>query len=112
MSGQPATLSFPPGHPMFAGHFPETPIVPGALLLDAALLAIAKVRGETCAACAAGRDRVAAVKFFRPVAPGEILSLSLTHSEDGSVLFAWRVGTECVASGTLAPPESAHSGHS
>ena len=116
MNGQPATLSFPPGHPVFAGHFPETPIVPGALLLDAALLAISKVRGEACAACAAGRaagrDRVAAVKFFRPVAPGEILSLSLTHSEDGSVLFAWRAGTECVASGTVAPPESAHSGHS
>jgi 3-hydroxymyristoyl/3-hydroxydecanoyl-(acyl carrier protein) dehydratase len=126
VSGLATTLSFPPGHPVFAGHFPARPIVPGALLLDAALLAIGKARdsaagGKEVAAegkhsaavvSAAPRNQVAAAKFFRPVGPGEILSLSLMSGDDGSVRFEWHVGTECVASGTVAPPESADSGHS
>jgi 3-hydroxymyristoyl/3-hydroxydecanoyl-(acyl carrier protein) dehydratase len=35
------TLSFAPDHPTAAGHFPGNPILPGALLLDEVVLAIA-----------------------------------------------------------------------
>jgi 3-hydroxymyristoyl/3-hydroxydecanoyl-(acyl carrier protein) dehydratase len=92
----PIGLVFAPEHPVFAGHFPQQPIVPGALLLDAALQAIEA--GQPSGAGAA-RYHVAAVKFFRPVGPGEALSLSLTRAPDGRFQFEWRSGANCVASG-------------
>jgi 3-hydroxymyristoyl/3-hydroxydecanoyl-(acyl carrier protein) dehydratase len=81
---------------MFAGHFPQQPIVPGALLLDAALAAILPQLAATV--------RIASLKFFRPARPGEVLSLSWTHRPQGSVDFEWRSGTERIASGTVSRP--------
>ena len=40
------SLNFPATHPVFAGHFPGHPMVPGALLLDAVLHAIAQAQTE------------------------------------------------------------------
>jgi 3-hydroxymyristoyl/3-hydroxydecanoyl-(acyl carrier protein) dehydratase len=104
---EPACLVFPPGHPVFAGHFPQHPIVPGALLLDAALLAIADAAPDADAdapddaAADAVAQHVANVKFFRPVGPGEVLSLSFQCLPDGCIPFEWRCGEERIASGTL-----------
>lgn len=108
------SLSFPADHPMFAGHFPAAPIVPGVLLLDAALHAI-----ETTAAATGGPPlrpgmalhRVGAVKFFRTVGPGEALSLRWTSGPDGSVHFEWSSGVERVASGSIERQESGDSEH-
>jgi 3-hydroxymyristoyl/3-hydroxydecanoyl-(acyl carrier protein) dehydratase len=55
-------ICFAADHPTAAGHFPGNPIIPGAVLLDAVLLAIA---GAT-APCA-----ISTVKFLRPVRPGD-----------------------------------------
>ncbi len=107
-SAGPTRLVFPPGHPAFAGHFPEHPIVPGALLLDAALQAI---EAADPSGPGAARYDVAAVKFFRPVGPGEALSLSIARSPDGRVRFEWRIGTDRVASGTVRPKSAGESGH-
>jgi 3-hydroxyacyl-[acyl-carrier-protein] dehydratase len=57
-------IHFAEDHPTAAGHFPGNPIIPGAMLLDAVLLAIA---GEAGAPCCAIRT----VKFLRPVRPGD-----------------------------------------
>ena len=55
-----ARLRFPAAHPAFAGHFPGAPMVPGALLLAAALDALGLGRpGLEIAAC----------KFLHPVPP-------------------------------------------
>lgn len=56
----PARLRFPATHPAFAGHFPGAPVVPGALLLAAALEALALARADL---------EIASAKFLHPVPP-------------------------------------------
>lgn len=55
-----ARLRFAASHPAFAGHFPGAPMVPGALLLAAALDALGLAR--------AGLE-IASAKFLHPVPP-------------------------------------------
>lgn len=55
-----ARLRFPASHPAFAGHFPGAPVVPGALLLAAAL--------EALGLGGAGTE-IASAKFLHPVLP-------------------------------------------
>ena len=76
-----STLAIPADHPAFAGHFPDLPIVPGVVLLDAALFAIRQALGAEPAAC-----RIAAAKFFHPVGPGAIRALVF------SAILAGRTG--------------------
>ncbi len=64
--------------PYFAGHFPEQPVMPGVLMIEAmaqvgacALLADDKFRGQL--AYLAGVDRI---RFKRMVGPGETLMIS------------------------------------
>jgi 3-hydroxymyristoyl/3-hydroxydecanoyl-(acyl carrier protein) dehydratase len=57
-------MRFAEDHPAAAGHFPGDPIIPGALLLDAALRAIA-------GATSAKSCEIRAVKFLRLVRPGD-----------------------------------------
>ena len=86
---------FAPDHPTAAGHFPGNPIIPGALLLDSVISAIAKVE-------AIGTPyELRAVKFLRPVRPGD--RLRIEWREERGVLH-FRVLAEAgqvAASGTL-----------
>jgi 3-hydroxymyristoyl/3-hydroxydecanoyl-(acyl carrier protein) dehydratase len=104
----PTSLLFPPEHPAYAGHFPAAPVVPGVLLLDAALHAIESIgppaQGKP-PVTGAVRQRIAALKFYRPVKPGETLLLSVRPLPDGSVHFEWLIGTERIASGSLVRPD-------
>jgi 3-hydroxyacyl-[acyl-carrier-protein] dehydratase len=96
------------GNPVFAGHFPARPILPGVLLIEAVAQTAAVMMG------AASRDAVmksallAAVnrfKFHKPVSPGTVLRIETTKlTEAGSM--ACIEGTvsaagEKVASGEL-----------
>jgi len=65
-------LQFAPDHPALAGHFPAHPIVPGVLLLDAALQAVES------RALGVGGWQIASAKFHRSVLPGESLQLQCT----------------------------------
>lgn len=88
MTWRSASLGFPAGHPAAAGHFPGNPMIPGALLLDAVIAAIA---GEY-------RDssmRLHAAKFLRIVRPGDTLELRWQAQENGATF-------ECLAAGGLA----------
>jgi 3-hydroxymyristoyl/3-hydroxydecanoyl-(acyl carrier protein) dehydratase len=105
---EPTVLVFPPEHPAFLGHFPQRPIVPGALLLDAALHAIEAAHPP---ASGASGYHVAAVKFFRPVGPGEVLTLTLARSPEGQIQFAWCIGIDRIASGTVVGRTGLVSGH-
>lgn len=83
-----ARLRFPAGHPVFAGHFPGLPLVPGALLLAAALEALGLGRTGTV---------IASAKFLHPVPPDaeiEIERISPTRLE-------LRAAGRVVASATL-----------
>lgn len=62
-------IAIAPDHPVFAGHFPGHPIVPGALLLAEALQALDRV-GIATQGC-----EIASAKFLSPVGPGETVSL-------------------------------------
>ena len=90
-------LIFAADHPAFAGHFPGRPIVPGVLLLDAALSAVRGQMPDAPAQC-----RISAAKFLSPVQPGEPLTLSWTAGENGQARFEITCGERRVATGVFA----------
>ncbi len=95
MSGR-ASLAIPADHPAFPGHFPGNLIVPGVVLLDAAL-----------AELEAGLDldlrhyELSSAKFHAIVRPGEALQIEYETLANGSVRFMIRSGENPVASGVL-----------
>ena len=86
-------------HPAFSGHFPGHPIVPGVLLLDAALHGICQAHGEDEAFC-----HIVACKFLSPVEPGETLRIVHRQQANDSVHFEIDGNGRVVASGKLAAP--------
>ena len=87
-------------HPAYAGHFPGAPILPGVVLLDAALHSVSRLRGSVSA-----RWQVVSAKFHSVVQPGEALTLEHEALPNGTVRFAIRATrddvTRPVASGVL-----------
>ena len=85
-------------HPAFDGHFPGAPILPGVVLLDEAIRAIelADGAGPRC-------WRVASVKFLRPVAPGEALTLEQERLASGTVRVTILSAGQAVATTALSP---------
>ncbi|MEO8389286.1 MAG: AMP-binding protein [Polaromonas sp.] len=97
-------FSIEPDHPAFAGHFPGSPIVPGVLLLDAALHAVRQARGTPGSAGAtvpADICQISSAKFLSPVGPGETLTISCTNTASGGTRFDICSGDRKVATGTL-----------
>jgi 3-hydroxymyristoyl/3-hydroxydecanoyl-(acyl carrier protein) dehydratase len=95
-------------HPAFAGHFPKFPVLPGAVLLDAALHVIENERGIDLM-----QWQIASVKFLDVVRPGDVLGLQHDACTGGLIRFtvfaADRGKDRTVASGSLsnAAPSSA-----
>jgi 3-hydroxyacyl-[acyl-carrier-protein] dehydratase len=85
-------------HPAFAGHFPQFPVLPGAVLLDAMLQAIAGARGIDLT-----HWQVAAVKFLDTVRPCDRLVME-HDATDETIRFTMSVEGRKVASGTLSRP--------
>ena len=86
-------IDIPLRHPVFDGHFPGHPIVPGSLLLD---LVLAAWNGPLVC--------VSSVKFHRPVRPGESLTLCFAPAAQGpAVRFRCLRDQEPVCSGLLLP---------
>lgn len=88
-------------HPVFAGHFPGRPIVPGVMLLDLAQQAIEAATGRAL-------QGLAATKFLSAAVPGDALTLD-HESTEGGVRFTIRCGERVVASGrfVVRAPEAA-----
>jgi 3-hydroxyacyl-[acyl-carrier-protein] dehydratase len=84
-------------HPAFAGHFPKFPVLPGAVLIDAALSAIAAAHGLDLR-----QWHLASVKFLDMVRPGDVLSLEHGGPVNGSIRFTIRVADRKAVSGTLS----------
>ncbi len=89
-------------HPAFAGHFPGRPIVPGVLLLDAVLHAVAQARqaaGANRADEPGAHCRIASAKFLSPVQPGETLTISYGSTDTGQTRFEIASSGRRVATG-------------
>ncbi len=77
-------------HAAYAGHFPGAPILPGAVLLDAALQALAPH------AAAGGAWRIETAKFFAVVRPGD--RLEIVHARVGPARLRFTIrGTDGAA---------------
>ena len=70
------TWSLPPEHPVFRGHFPGNPIVPGVMLLEWVLDEVAHTLS-----CAPSVLRIREAKFFTPLAPAQRAELRCEMGE-------------------------------
>lgn len=93
-------------HPALAGHFPGNPIVPGVVLLDETLHAIARITGASVAQCT-----LSTVKFKHIVRAGQPLTLSFDAEGARSLRFELRSVGRPVASGVLAFMPLTETGH-
>ncbi len=64
-----------PNHPCFAGHFPNFPILPGVLVLEAVLAEVEKTLGIPV-----DQHQMVNVKFLAAVLPGDQLQVDLASS--------------------------------
>jgi hypothetical protein len=94
-SGVAVSLKVPAELPLFAGHFPGLPILPGV-----ALLAWASLLAEAYLGVAPGFSVIDNLKFNAAVYPGESLELTLTAHLDG-VRFRYDLDGMLKASGAL-----------
>jgi 3-hydroxymyristoyl/3-hydroxydecanoyl-(acyl carrier protein) dehydratase len=91
-------LPFAMDHPVFAGHFPGHPIVPGVLLLDWAQAAIEAQLGQCIRA-------LAEAKFHSPATPTDLLELDFEIGVS-AVRFEIRSAARKIASGRFSLPPS------
>lgn len=97
MSGRSLPLIVAADHPAYAGHFPGHPILPGVVLLDEALHALAGAQGRDAAT-----GQIGSAKFLSPVSPGEALRLDYAATAEGVFRFKVLAGERTVASGVFA----------
>jgi 3-hydroxyacyl-[acyl-carrier-protein] dehydratase len=102
-----------PANPIFAGHFPDKPILPGVFLIEAVAQTAGVMLGsampQTGGRSPARVALLAAVnrfKFFKPVTPGQELRVETKKLTEAGQLACiggtvW-VGADMVASGELS----------
>jgi 3-hydroxyacyl-[acyl-carrier-protein] dehydratase len=86
-----ATIDVPQGGPLFEGHFPGRPVLPGVTLVSLAVEAV-------------GGGPLRVIPHFRlrrPVGPGDHLSLESSEDAGGVTRVEIRRGSAVVANGTL-----------
>ncbi len=101
-------LAIPADHPAYAGHFPGAPVLPGVVLLDAAVRAV-----QLASPSLSAPWHVLTAKFHSVVHPGDALALEYEPLANGSVRFNIRSANRSVASGVLkssVPPDKTAAG--
>ena len=84
-------ITFAAADPMFAGHFPGNPIVPGVILTEA-LAQVAGIAGASKTGFLLSAIR--AMKFPTPARPGEKILLRATKTGSLGGLFQFSVSAE------------------
>jgi 3-hydroxyacyl-[acyl-carrier-protein] dehydratase len=88
-------------HAAYAGHFPDFPVLPGAVLLDEAVRIIAAERGiDLCA------WQIASAKFVGPVRPGDVLRIEIGAESSDIIRFNIFAAERKVVSGLLSGANS------
>ena len=83
-------------HPAFAGHFPGSPILPGAVLLGEILHSITSATGISFDRCS-----IPSAKFKRIVRPGDSLVLQFEFTGPAAIRFELRAADDLIADGML-----------
>jgi 3-hydroxyacyl-[acyl-carrier-protein] dehydratase len=85
-------------HPSLPGHFPGAPLVPGVIILDEVVAALAEWRENS------QLSGIRSVKFLAPLKPEEpfTISLSVTNKNTGEVSFCCRAEEHVIVEGRLA----------
>ena len=78
-------VRFAVDHPTAAGHFPGNPIIPGAVLLDEVLQAMAGTDG------AMEPSVIRSAKFLQPVRPGDAVVIRWEPDSNGQARFECRL---------------------
>jgi len=92
-----AETQFAADHVAAAGHFPGNPIIPGAVVLDETLHAIAAKGDRPFTPC-----KIRAVKFLHPVRPGDRMLIYWSTGEDGATQFRCESQDRVVLIGTMS----------
>ena len=84
-------------HPSLPGHFPDTPIVPGVVILDEIVAALLQWRKD----CRLNAIRT--VKFLMPLNPEQPFRISLSADDKGAgeVNFCCRTADRIIVEGRL-----------
>ena len=88
-----ASFAIAPDHPALDGHFPGHPVVPGVVILDAVVAALAR-HGQHLVA-------LETVRFVSPLGPGEAITVEASEAADHRVRFACRAADRVIARGSL-----------
>jgi 3-hydroxymyristoyl/3-hydroxydecanoyl-(acyl carrier protein) dehydratase len=76
-------FNFPANDVVFAGHFPQHPILPGLFQLEIVRLAAGWVHDRKFSI-----NEIVKTKFQRPILPGETLKLNLKLADEAGVVSA------------------------
>ena len=87
---------FPLDHPAAQGHFPDNPIIPGAVLLSETLRAI-EANSDVCLS----PGKLGSAKFLHPTRPGDRVRIEYSDSAGGTIRFACSVGHTKVLTGVV-----------
>ena len=93
---QQTVFHIPDDHPAFAGHFPGMPIVPGVLLLDEAIHAIAVASGQV-----EQNWQIGSVKFLSPLGSGSNVVIEHEVQTSGAIHFDIMQGERHIVSGSI-----------
>lgn len=76
-------FSFPANDVVFAGHFPQHPILPGIFQIEIVRMAAEWARGKKFSV-----NEIVKTKFQRPILPNETLKLNLKLVDENGVVSA------------------------
>ena len=89
-------MQIPAIHPVFPGHFPGRPVVPGVVLLEAVVTVLAVQRDG------ARVTGFPMIKFLSPLGPDQEFDVLLSAKREGLDSFEIRSGETRLVSGTVA----------